>query len=178
MLVPGTNWSTWHSVVSQQTGTICHIVDSGMWQTTSTINFLHSCREWLPPVLSCGQCGSTLSIGVISRFRLCRRSWRLKINIKRSCVHFWKSNICTDQLDVQEANVSVAQLYRIRGQIVGCWFADACTRETGAKTQSTPEIKQVLDQNVDLSNIDQVPSNAHLSKKNHSCTFSKTTKLW
>ena len=41
----------------------------------------------------------------------------------------------------------------------------ACTRETGVKTQSTPKIKQVLDQNVDLSNVDQVPSNAHLSEK-------------
>ena len=28
-----------------------------------------------------------------------------------------------------------------------------------------PRLKQVLDQNVDLSNIDQVPSNAHLSEK-------------
>ena len=42
---------------------------------------------------------------------------------------------------------------------------EACTRETGVKTQITPKIKQVLDQNVDLSNIDQVPSNAHLSEK-------------
>ena len=41
----------------------------------------------------------------------------------------------------------------------------ACTRETGAKTQITPKIEQVLDQNLDLSNIDQVPSNAHLSEK-------------
>ena len=41
----------------------------------------------------------------------------------------------------------------------------ACTRETGVKTQITPKIEQVLDQNVDLSNIDQVPSNAHLSEK-------------
>ena len=40
-----------------------------------------------------------------------------------------------------------------------------CTRLTGAETQSTPKIKQVLNQNVDLSNIDQVPSNAHLSEK-------------
>ena len=40
MLVPGTNWSTWHSVVSQQ-------MDSSMSQTTDTINFLHSCHEWL-----------------------------------------------------------------------------------------------------------------------------------
>ena len=34
----------------------------------------------------------------------------------------------------------------------------ACTRETGVKTQSTPKIKQVLDQNVDQSNIDRVPN--------------------
>ena len=80
-------------------------------------------HEWLPPMLSCGQCGSTLSTAVISRFRLCRRSWRLKINIRRIFVHFWKSNICTNQLDVQEANVSVAQLYWVRTHIVGCWFA-------------------------------------------------------
>ena len=103
-------------------------------------------------------------------------------------MHFWKSNICTDQLDVQEAVVSISQLHRIRDHIVGCWFAygwfnlrstcgiwsftyrtrkptQACTRETDAETQSTPKIKQVLDQNVDLSNVDQVPSNAHLSEK-------------
>ena len=41
----------------------------------------------------------------------------------------------------------------------------ACTRESGAETQSTPKIEQVLDQNVDLSNIGQIPSNAHLSEK-------------
>ena len=41
----------------------------------------------------------------------------------------------------------------------------ACTRETCVKTQITPKIEQVLDQNVDLSNVDQVLSNAHLSGK-------------
>ena len=169
-----------------------------MQQTIGTINFLHSFHEWLPPVLSCGQCGSTLSIAVISRCRLCRRSWRLKINIRRVFLHSWKSNMCTNQLDVQEANVSVAQLYWywVRTHIVGCWFAfgrftcawllgvghrsagndpkmtqrtstptQSCTRETSVKTQITPKIEQVLDQNVDLSNIDQVISNAHLSEK-------------
>ena len=39
------------------------------------------------------------------------------------------------------------------------------TRETGLVPPSTPKIQQVLDQNVDLSNVDQVPSNAHLSEK-------------
>ena len=42
---------------------------------------------------------------------------------RRSFVHVWKSNICPDQLDVQEANVSVSQLHRIRNHIVGCRFA-------------------------------------------------------
>ena len=37
---------------------------------------------------------------------------------------------------------------------------EACMRETGAKIQSTRK-----GQNVDLSNVDQVPSNAHLSEK-------------
>ena len=41
----------------------------------------------------------------------------------------------------------------------------ASTRETGVKTQITPKIEQVLDQNVDLSNIGQGTSNAHLSEK-------------
>ena len=50
-----------------------------------------------------------------------------KINIRRSFVLFRKSNICTDQLDVQEANVSISQLHRIRNHIVGCWFAHGWT---------------------------------------------------
>ena len=54
----------------------------------------------------------------------------------------------------------------------------ASTRETGAVTQSTPKIKQLLDQNVNLSNVDQVTSNAHLSEKeSSSCTFSKEGKM-
>ena len=103
-------------------------------------------------------------------------------------MHLWKSNICTDQLDVQETNVSVSQLYGIRDHTLrmdglrplDLWDlvievlgmnqripkpTQACTRKTGVKTQITPKIEQVLDQNVDLSNIDQVPSNAHLSEK-------------
>ena len=41
----------------------------------------------------------------------------------------------------------------------------ACTRESCVEIQSTHKNKQVLDQNVDLSNVDQVRSNARLSEK-------------
>ena len=46
-----------------------HKMDSGMWQTIGTINVLHSLHKWLPPILSCGKCASTLSFGVISRLK-------------------------------------------------------------------------------------------------------------
>ena len=142
-------------------------------QMIGTINFLHSFHEWLPPILSCGNAAQHCRLGLF------QDSDFAGINIRRSFVHFWKSNICTDQLDVQEANVSVLQLHRVRDHIAGCLFAcgrfacvrllglghcgipkptQACTRETGVKTRITPKIEQVLDQNVDLSSIDQVPS--------------------
>ena len=102
-------------------------------------------------------------------------------------MHFWKSNfvpirwMCKKQTSVSHSSTESGI------HIVGCWLfaldlwdlvvevmgttqrrpeqTQACTRETGAETQSTPKIMQVLDKNVDLSNIDQVPSNAHHSEK-------------
>ena len=35
-------------------------------------------------------------------------------------VHFWKSYICSNQLDVQETNCRFAQLNRIRNHFFGC----------------------------------------------------------
>ena len=40
-----------------------------------------------------------------------------------------------------------------------------CSRETTASPESTPKIGQMLSRNVDLSNVDQVAANAHLSEK-------------
>ena len=45
----------------------------------------------------------------------------------------------------------------------GIQSSKCCDRIT--EYQDKPKIKQVLDKNVDLSNVDQVPSNAHLSEK-------------
>ena len=42
MLVTGTNWKTWHFMVSQQAWEISHKMDSGMWQTLGKANFLDS----------------------------------------------------------------------------------------------------------------------------------------
>ena len=107
-------------------------------------------------------------------------------------MHFWKSNICTDQLDCKkQTSVShssieseiisldaglrldcspALDLWDLAIEVLGMTQrtskpTQACTRETIVKTQITPKIEQVLDQNVDLSNIDEVLSNAYLSEK-------------
>ena len=60
----------------------------------------------------------------VPRPRLCWRPWRFKINIMRNLVYFRKSNICSHKLDVQEANISVSQFYRIRNHFLRCRLKD------------------------------------------------------
>ena len=37
-------------------------------------------------------------------------------------MRFWKSYVCSDQLDVQETNFSFAQFNRIRNHFLGRWI--------------------------------------------------------
>ena len=46
MLVLGTNWKTWHSMVSEQTCQISHQMDTSLWQTFGQINLIHSSHKW------------------------------------------------------------------------------------------------------------------------------------
>ena len=100
------HWKTWYSLVGEQICTIDYKVDQSLWPTPESMDILHSSYLWIQTTLSCGKHCKTMLAGTVSRLRFCRRSWGFKIYIRRSFVHFWKSNICTDQLDVQEANVS------------------------------------------------------------------------
>ena len=59
-------------------------------------------------------------LGLFSRLRFCRRSWGLKIYIRWNIVHFWKSYVCFNQLDVYGTNFSFAQFNRIRNHFFGC----------------------------------------------------------
>ena len=80
----GTNWKTWYSMVSEQTCTTDHEMDQGLWQTIISFDILHSSYMWIQTILSCGKHCETLQIGTVSRFWLCRRSWRFEI-------HFWRN---------------------------------------------------------------------------------------
>ena len=66
-------------------------MDSGMWQTISKADFLHSSHKRIPTILSCGEHNTALQTVFVSRLRLCWRSWGLKINLReKSYVFVWK----------------------------------------------------------------------------------------
>ena len=54
MLALGTDWTTWYSMVSEQTCTIHHKMDQGLWQTPESIDFINSSYLWIQTLLSCG----------------------------------------------------------------------------------------------------------------------------
>ena len=55
---------------------------------------------WIQTTLSCGKHCQTVQTGTVSRLQFWRRPWGFKIYIRWNIVHFWKSFICSNQLDV------------------------------------------------------------------------------
>ena len=86
-----------HSLVCKQTCSSSHKMDKSMWPTFSSFDFIHSSHKWLPTMQSCGKHGQALSIGFISRLRLCWRPWRLKINL-RCLVYFWEVELSSQSV--------------------------------------------------------------------------------
>ena len=114
MLVLGTHWTTWYSLVSEQTCTIDHKMDQSMWQTIISFDLLHSSYMWIQTVLPCGKHCTSMFFGTVSRLRFCRRSrWKI-------VRFFWKSYVCSNQLDVYESNLSFTQFNRIRNHFLEC----------------------------------------------------------
>ena len=53
MLVFGSEWKTWKSMLSEQTCTIDHKMGQSLSQTLESIDFIYSSHEWLQTILSC-----------------------------------------------------------------------------------------------------------------------------
>ena len=99
-------------MVREQTCSCCHKVDQSLWQTPGTFDLIHPSHKWIQTMLSCGKHNRTMQIRIVSGLWFCRRPWRLKINIRWTLVHFRKSYICSNKLDVQETDFSFTQLNR------------------------------------------------------------------
>ena len=84
-------------VVRKQTCSCSHEMDWSLWQTCSAFDLQHSSHMLIHTKLLCGKHGTTMQIRIVSRFWFCGRPWRLKINIRKTLMHFRKSNICTNK---------------------------------------------------------------------------------
>ena len=93
-----------------------------MWQTISKIDFLHSSHVWIQSILLRGKHSTTMQIRIVPRFWFCGRPWRFKMNIRWTLMHFRKTNICANNLDVQQTDISLAQLNRSWTYFSGCRF--------------------------------------------------------
>ena len=114
-------------------------------------------------------------------------------------VHFRKSYICSNQLDVQETNFSFAQFNRIRNHFFGCtglrldgipaldlWDLIVAVLHGNAyhnnQARSPPHTihKRKQSQRVinDLDNVDFFPQTSNLLIRKLCCMCLKTTKQW
>ena len=63
------------------------------------ISYIHHTCDYK----QCCHVGNTAKqcrLGTVSRLRFCRRSWRLKIDLRVNFVHIWMSYVCSNQFDV------------------------------------------------------------------------------
>ena len=95
MLILGTCWKTWYSMVSEQNCTTDHkngpklvTNDFLVWSLTYIIHVILNCCH----VANC----QTMQIGTVSRLPFCRRSWGFKIYIRWNIVHLVKPYVCSN----------------------------------------------------------------------------------
>ena len=122
ILILGTYWKTWYSMVSEQTCTIDHKMDKSLWQKIMSFDLLHSSYmstnsiamwETLPNNAD-WDCFKTPILQEIFRIQ--------NLHQVEYCAFFGKSYVCSNQLDVQETNFSFAQFNRIRNHFF--WTQD------------------------------------------------------
>ena len=151
MLVLGTYWKTSYFLrsVYKFARTITKWSRACDKRLNRLISYIHHTCEYKQYCFA-GYAAKQCRLGLFSRLRVCRRSWGFKINIRWSTVRFWKSHICSNQLDVQETNFSFAQFNRIRNHFFGwrieigwcprTWFVGSDRRSSwkhGSESQRT-----------------------------------------
>ena len=149
MLIFGKNWTTWYLMVCEEARTCHNKMDQSLWQTSESIDFIYSSHESIQTILSCGKYCLAMQIGTVSGLWLCGRSWRFKIHFWRNIVHFGKSYVCSNRLDVQETNISFSQFNRIWNYLSGHgteigWFACSGIRGNGNFSNFLRRLSQAL----------------------------------
>ena len=115
-----TYWKTWCFEVCEQTCSCGNEMNKSMWQTFGAFDLLHSSHMWIQARFFCGKHSTTLHMRIVSSLR--RRTWRLEVKIRRNSLHFRKSHVRTNKLDVQETDFSFTQFHGSWNYFSRCRF--------------------------------------------------------
>ena len=116
MLMLDPYWETWYFVVREQTCSCYHQMDGQQPVANVKHNSSHRIITHVNSniILSCGKYSTTMHIRIVSRLWFCRRSRRLKINIRWTLVHFRKTHVRSHKLDVEETDFSFTVVQKLR----------------------------------------------------------------
>ena len=82
---------------------------------------MHSSRNRLPTILSCGKHGTALQIVFLPRLRLCWWSWGLKINFRRCLVCFLGVEYLFQSVGCAKTRPLFRTVNRNWNHFSGCW---------------------------------------------------------
>ena len=167
-------------------------MDKSMWQTLRSLDFLHSSHKW--PLTNVVMWVIQLNIAdwVCSKTQILLETWKIQNQLQVQSWVFRKLNICSSQLDVQEANISVSQFHRVRDKchwMLGLWMdgppaldlSDAVIevlQSSDSKTPTTQKNYANRGRVKELRETAASPSNLKLRKEGnqdiHQCEISIT----
>ena len=105
-------------------------MNESLWQTLSALDLIHSSRMWIQTILLRGKHSKTMQTGTVSRFWLCRRLWRLKINDNERFAR--PSTMVSFFLATSLINISIIQYFKFT------WIVtDTTTIRTGIAWSQT-----------------------------------------
>ena len=84
MYVSASYGETRYFMVCEWTCSCGHKMDKSLRQTLDAFDPVHSSHKWVSAILLCGKHCTTMQAWIVSRLWFCKRSRRLKINIRRN----------------------------------------------------------------------------------------------
>ena len=96
-------------------------MDKILWQTLGAFDLIHSSYKWIPAILLCETHDNNADLNCFKTLIL-QETLKTQNQHQRNSVHFRKSHVCANKLDVQETDFSFTRFYRNWDHFSRCRF--------------------------------------------------------
>ena len=173
MLVLGTNFTTWHPVVSEHACEITQACDRRLARLISYIHHTNDSRQYF----HVGNTALHCRLGLFHDSDFAGDLEDSKSSSGGGLVYVWKQNICPSQLDMQETNCCLAQFHKIWNHFCGCWITYGWLLALD-HWDIVIEVFRSTTNKVQPKHTSQQETGAVLDSKNQDSTRHKKTKGW